>query len=745
MNLPGPLAALLVLTLSYSIAYGETSAPSRPEAANLSAVVGEDSARGDDDSASDDDDSASDDDDSASDDDDSASDDDDDTLTENAPTHSTEETIVSAALPWRVIARSSLEGGENKRPGWHNLNRRDLEHGAGPLADPIHALHLLPGVNSDQAANASFSVRGGGQDEISVELDGIRIRELTHLTGIMSVLDSSLVAGIDLMSSAPPAHLPEGLSSTLQLRYIDKPHDRFDGRVSVDALGLGAHIALTLGKEAKSHIVLGARQSLLAAYLAVAKAAGAVEDTASSANYSEIFARYRYDASPSSRLRITLLHSRDQVLFDDVNLHHAVLGLAADWRHRYSESGRIEATLTHSTNSASEPPSESSYPHSRSWHNREHRTMLRAVLHERVGEAGAFRVGIETAVTSLDIEGQFQDTRSVPTWAHVPQAELDVPALALHSDGAWPELLLSIGSELPKLLGPLSLNLGLRASLLNRSKRPYASPRLGLGVSFPSGTSLHGTIALHHQQRLDPLVVDRDIAPSSILPERAIHASLRVEQWFPIGVLLRADLWFKGYDQLVVWTESTTETNDGSFENTGSGRALGAEAFVAVRRGRIDISAGYALLRSTRQYSSHSNPIDAAGDQRHEVDAQAALLLGKRRRLKLAAEYSFASGWPISTLAPKKQSDGDFFRWQVLGVNDRRIEAQHRIAIQLEGSHPIRKVRIRGTVRVSAMPGGSGFTEDCAPLAPVDGTTLACAPLQFLPIVMPWLGLQVDW
>ena len=137
--------------------------------------------------------------------------------------------------------------------------------------------------------------------------------------------------------------------------------------------------------------------------------------------------------------------------------------------------------------------------------------------------------------------------------------------------------------------------------------------------------------------------------------------------------------------------------------------------------------------------------VDAPGDQRHEVDAQVALLLGKKRRLKVSAEYSFASGWPISTLARIDQGDGQSFRWDVRGINDHRMDSQHRVAVQLEGSHTLRHLRLRGTIRVSAMPAGTGFTNDCPPLPQDDGSPPDCAPLEFLPVVMPWLGLQADW
>ncbi|MBJ93409.1 MAG: hypothetical protein CMP23_02940, partial [Rickettsiales bacterium] len=487
-----------------------------------------------------------------------------------------------------------------------------------------------------------------------------------------------------------------------------------------------------------------ARQSLLAAYLAAARAAGALSNEDSAGDYGEVFLRYRYDQSPASRFRVTLLHSRDEILFDDVNLRHDLLGVAMDWQLRYSNNGQIEGLISHSSEGEAEPPGSGLYPHQRSWSDRSHRTQIRALLRERIGATGELRFGVEGAVQSRNLSGNHPDTRALPSWAALPLAELEVPETVLQGRGAWPEAFLSMAADLSDLPGPFDLRLGLRASVLNRSRQPYLSPRFAVQATLPWGTRIQGSAALQHQQRMSRLVMDRDLGSTTLLPERALHATVRIEHIFRAGLLVRGEFWLKRYDQLVVWSEPQTDQASG-WSNSGKGQGIGGEATAALRRGRLDLRAAYAISRSTRASDTQLASVAAAQDQRHELDVMASLLLGQTRRWRLSAEYSLASGWPISTLsrtAPK--ADGSF-AWSLAGLNDRRMPSQHRIAAQIEGSHSRRSLRLRGMIRLSAAVSGAGFTEDCPPLPEDDGEPPRCAALQFLPVVMPWAGLQVDW
>jgi hypothetical protein len=156
------------------------------------------------------------------------------------------------------------------------------------------------------------------------------------------------------------------------------------------------------------------------------------------------------------------------------------------------------------------------------------------------------------------------------------------------------------------------------------------------------------------------------------------------------------------------------------------------------------LDGAYALAVANR-----TNPVTgitsaAGGDQRHEVRAGLDLALGQRRRSTLTVDYSWRSGWAIGTLDAVRQADGST-RWAVAALDDRRTADLHRVSARFEHSHEFLKWRLVGSAEVAATPAGAGVVEDCPPSDDEDGNPPQCRTLDFLPVVMPWLGLRAEW
>ncbi|HCP46788.1 MAG TPA: hypothetical protein DIU15_12140, partial [Deltaproteobacteria bacterium] len=629
------------------------------------------------------------------------------------------------------------------------LSRRDLELDAGVFGDPIRAVHRLPGVASDSGPNSWFLVRGGSPDEVITELDGIQIRELHHLTGIVSILDGALLQQASLELSAPAAHLSSGLSGGFFLESIDRPTDRLDGALDLSLLGVSGHVATALDAAEDHSIIVSSRRSFLSAYLQAAAALGAVGQT-TGADYGQYFGRYSGRLAENQNISVSILYSDDRIVFDDVNLRHAVLGLSGRWTWQVNDTTTFRGQLSHSTNRSEQPDDETfTHPLYRSWQDSEHRTRLRTHVSHIIEPGRSVDAGVDATAATRQLSGTFADDRAVPSWIHRPLAELSAPPIHSATNATWPEVLLFAQGRWDRILGPLGIRIGLRAALLSRGPRPWLAPRVAASLPLPWGTTFFGSFALHHQDRLDPVVVDRDVGSADLLPERAAHFTAGIKQWFDVGLLVSLEAWHKHYDQLVVAPDRAAARPSSVVQtNEGHGQAQGIEARAALRRGRVGLDASYTLLRSVR-----TNPLatqfpgqrPAMGDQRHGLQAGGEVRLGPKRGLLVSVHYSYASGWPTSTLSREPGPEADTYLWTVTGLQDRRLEDLHRVAMRLEGTHAFRWFRLRGSVTLLATPSGSGFVEDCPSLVGEGGNAPTCRDLNYLPVVMPWVGLRAEF
>jgi hypothetical protein len=663
------------------------------------------------------------------------------------------ETVVHSTPPWRVVRRRLLP--EAGTAGRHALTRADVEDAAGGFGDPLRAVLKIPGVSGDEGSRAWFQVRGGLPDEVQVEIDGIAVRHPTHMDGVISVFSRDLLDGLDLHVAGTPLDRPGGLSGGLYASYIDAPHDRADGTVDLSLLAGSAHLAVRADEEGEHAFVVGVRRSFLGPYLQAAQVAGAFEsDRAEGAyetappqvDFGEYLVRYSHRPTAGQQLRVTLLATHDRMLWDDANMRQRMVGGSLDWGWLPRPDVAVRVQAAHASSWQDEPDVDFYLPHPRRYLDADHRTHLRASTHLG-SETRRLTVGGAVAARTRRVEGDFDDERTVPAWAWLPQADLAVPRLTLNSTVTWPEAALWVHARADDLAGPLGARLGLRLDLLNPSAVVRAGPRLELRLSLPSGTTVTASGSMVSQARTDALVVDRDVGDRDLVPERATTAQLSVEQEVGGALFVGVTGWYRYYDRLVVFT-SDDPAAPGSWSNDGRGRAVGLEARGVWRRGRFGAEASYSLSssRRTTPYGA-TGPVTTAagGDPRHALRLAIDALIGPRKGGRLGVDYSWRSGWAIGSLERVPQTDEGTFRWAITALDDRRRPDLHRIAARFEQIHELRLLRLVGTIEVAATPGSAGTVEDCPSVLDSEGAPPECRTLDFLPVVMPWLGLRAEF
>lgn len=102
--------------------------------------------------------------------------------------------------------------------------------------DVLKSLQLLPGVQAGSEGSAGVYVRGGGQDENLMLLDGVPIYNVNHMMGFFSAFNPDAIKSVTLFKGNFPARFSSRLSSVIDVRTKDGDMYAYHGNVSVGVI-----------------------------------------------------------------------------------------------------------------------------------------------------------------------------------------------------------------------------------------------------------------------------------------------------------------------------------------------------------------------------------------------------------------------------------------------------------------------------------------------------------------------------
>ena len=107
----------------------------------------------------------------------------------------------------------------------------------GGERDVLRAIQLLPGVKLNNELSTGYHVRGGGESENLILLDGMPVYNPWHFFGIFGAFNPDILQEVALMKGAFPAEYGGRLSSVLNLETIDGEREG-PTRISMGLLSL---------------------------------------------------------------------------------------------------------------------------------------------------------------------------------------------------------------------------------------------------------------------------------------------------------------------------------------------------------------------------------------------------------------------------------------------------------------------------------------------------------------------------
>ncbi len=193
--------------------------------------------------------------------------------------------------------------------------------------DLIKLVQLQPGVVSAGEGTSAFFVRGGAADQNLILYDEAPIYDPSHVGGLLSAFNSSIVKTSELYKGGIPAQFGGRLSSVLDIRSIDGNNRRPTGEVSLGVLAVRANIQGPIGpqlfarrrkgdstiledKPAKASFMISARRSLVG-YLFLISPQTRNNDV----YFYDINAKVNYNINDKNRIFISTYLGRDVLKF----------------------------------------------------------------------------------------------------------------------------------------------------------------------------------------------------------------------------------------------------------------------------------------------------------------------------------------------------------------------------------------------------------------------------------------------
>lgn len=523
----------------------------------------------------------------------------------------------------------------------------ELRNTAGVLSDdPLRAVQSLPGVTSSDDFQSQFAVRGADFSRVGLYLDGVLLRSPFHTVqgdpgaASATIINGDVLEGVELYASAPPPRYSDRSGAALDMRMRDGARDAFHVRAIAGLSNASLLLEGPLGK--KGSFLAAARKSYLRYLIDLVS-----DNDDITFGFTDFEGRLSYALSEHNRLSLSLFDgfsSLDQSRLAERRSPNSTI---------YSNTRFTVANLTHQY-AASDLLVSNTF----------------AWIRERYVNDNKFREPLDE-----DAYGEWVWNGDASySWSHSAALEAGWSLRRVRQDGyallrrtGQPQVVLEdeyrgtglrSGGYLQQSWQPISrlrLTAGGRVDLHSINGVSAASPYASAGLRLASATRLRLAWG-QTVQYADPRQFYSFLGSTSLLPERAVHTLLSIDQRLPRKTRLLFELYNRADRDLIVtpFAEARVAPNGSIYApplatpilNARRGYSRGGQV-VLQRRSANGLSGwvSYGSGRSRQRQPVTRDAFYADFDQRHSVNGFASYRL--RPKLNLSAKYIYGSGLPV--------------------------------------------------------------------------------------------------
>ncbi|MDZ4664176.1 MAG: TonB-dependent receptor [Bacteroidota bacterium] len=183
----------------------------------------------------------------------------------------------------------------------------------GGETDLLKAISLLPGISVGTEGTANILIRGGGQDQTQILLDGANVYNATHLGGFLSVINPAAVSNLELYKSGFPARYGGRLSGVVDIYTKEGNKKDWHGEVGMGIITSKFLIEGPIIKN-KSSLILSGRASyptLIASYIQDKDYKKGFSGNSTNIGMYDLNAKFNYAIDSTSHLFLSFYTGRD--------------------------------------------------------------------------------------------------------------------------------------------------------------------------------------------------------------------------------------------------------------------------------------------------------------------------------------------------------------------------------------------------------------------------------------------------
>lgn len=275
-----------------------------------------------------------------------------------------------------VLVNYIVKGIDKLAGGYTQVNIHNLEILPGlPEPDVLHAVQVLPGIQSINETVSNINIRGGTNDQNLLLWDGVKMYQTGHFFGLVSAFNSHLIDKTNIVMNGTSVVFDEGVSGVIDMQQQDYSVNKL--KISTGLNMMSADMIIKAPVSKKLSFIFGARHSinniiLTPTYKSYYKRAfedtevllDKKEDDRSLDNYHDfsfydLSCKFFYDISEKDKVRLSLLNVDNNI--------------------EYEESALMRDTLYRKTSYLKQSSILSNLSYTRSW-TKKHTTQLSAFV-----------------------------------------------------------------------------------------------------------------------------------------------------------------------------------------------------------------------------------------------------------------------------------------------------------------------------------------------------------------------------